>query len=105
MCCPTDLFERTELDLSFEAMDATTFSTFTNAVAQGVLPRLTKLNLRGNLIGAEGAGRLAAVLVQCPSLANLDLCSNDIGAEGAAALFEALKVPSGSLGTLDLRGE
>ena len=47
---------------------------------------LAHLNLGENGIGAEGAGRLAAVLGQCASLAHLDLDYNEIGAEGAGRL-------------------
>ena len=49
-------------------------------------PSLAHLDLRGNSIGDEGAGRLAAVLGQCSSLAHLDLGGNSIGAEGAGRL-------------------
>ena len=52
----------------------------------GQCASLDHLNLRGNGIGAEGAGRLAAVLGQCASLAHLDLYENEIGAEGAGRL-------------------
>jgi len=49
--------------------------------------RITTINLSNARIGAEGAGRLAAVLGQCAaSLAHLDLCANGIGAEGAERL-------------------
>ena len=51
---------------------------------------LIRLNLGGNGIGAERAGRLAAVLGQCPSLAYLDLGGNDIGDEGAGRLAAVL---------------
>jgi len=37
---------------------------------------LAHLDLGYTDIGAEGAGRLAAVLRQCPSLAHLDLSDN-----------------------------
>ena len=36
-------------------------------------PALAHLNLSGNHIGAEGAGRLAQVLAQCPALTHLNL--------------------------------
>ena len=44
--------------------------------------RITAIDLSYAKKGAEGAGRLAAVLGQCASLAHLDLCRNGIGAEG-----------------------
>ena len=43
-----------------------------------------------NLIGDEGAGRLAEVLGQCSALAVLDLGHNGIGAEGAGRLAGGL---------------
>ena len=52
---------------------------------------LAHLNLGENGIGAEGAGRLAAVLGQCASLAHLDLGANGIGAEGAGRLAAVAK--------------
>ena len=48
--------------------------------------RITAIDLSYATIGAEGAGRLAAVLGQCASLAHLDLGYNRIGAEGAGRL-------------------
>ena len=52
------------------------------AAALGQCPSLAHLNLDGNSIGDDGAGRLAA-LGQCPLLAHLDLHGNCIGDEGA----------------------
>ena len=49
----------------------------------GQCASLAHLDLGWNEIGAEGAGRLAAVLGQCASLARLDLGVNGIGDEGA----------------------
>ena len=49
------------------------------------------LDLHGNEIGDEGAGRLAAVLGQCASLAHLNLHANGIGAEGAGRLAAVAK--------------
>ena len=49
----------------------------------GQCASLVHLDLGGNGIGDEGAGRLAAVLGQCASLAHLDLLGNGIGDEGA----------------------
>ena len=49
--------------------------------------RITAINLSNSTIGAEGAGRLAAVLGQCASLAHLDLCYNGIGAACIPALL------------------
>ena len=48
--------------------------------------RITAIDLADCQIKAEGAGRLAAVLGQCPSLAHLNLRDNFIGAEGAGRL-------------------
>ena len=56
----------------------------------GQCASLAHLNLRWNKIGAEGAGRLVAVLGQCASLAHLDLSWNGIGAEGAGRLAAVL---------------
>ena len=64
---------------------------------------LAHLDLRWNKIGAEGAGRLAAVLGQCASLAHLDLHGNEIGAEGAGRLAEVLG-KCASIAHLDLGG-
>ena len=47
---------------------------------------LSHLDLRGNNIGAEGAGRLAGALGECKALSHLDLSSNEIGDEGAGRL-------------------
>ena len=52
--------------------------------------RITTINLSNATIGAEGAGRLAAVLEQCASLAHLDLRRNEIGDEGAGRLAAVL---------------
>jgi len=52
--------------------------------------RITHINLSNATIGAEGAGRLAAVLGQCASLARLNLERNEIGAEGAGMLAAVL---------------
>jgi Ran GTPase-activating protein (RanGAP) involved in mRNA processing and transport len=59
------------------------------------------LDLDNNDIGAQGAGRLAAVLGQCASLAHLDLGNNDIIAEGAGRLAAVLG-QCASLAHLDL---
>ena len=48
--------------------------------------RITAIDLADCEIEAEGAGRLAAALGQCPSLAHLIINSNSIGAEGAGRL-------------------
>ena len=48
--------------------------------------RITAIDLADCQMKAEGAGRLAAVLGQCPSLAHLDLGHTFIGAEGAGRL-------------------
>ena len=56
------------------------------AAVLGQCASLVHLDLAGNEIGAEGAGRLAAVLGQCASLAHLDLGWNEIGDEGAGRL-------------------
>ena len=63
----------------------------TESVEKGILDmttscRITAIDLSSARIGAEGAGRLAAVLGQCPSLAHLDLGGNGIGDEGAGRL-------------------
>ena len=63
--------------------------------------RITTINLSNATIGAEGAGRLAAVLGQCASLAHLDLRGNGIGAEGAGRLAAVLG-QCASLAHLDL---
>ncbi len=52
---------------------------------------LAHLDISINAIGADGTGRLAEVLVQCPALARLDLRHNGdrhnaIGAVGSAKL-------------------
>ena len=60
------------------------------AAVLGQCASLAHLNLRANWIGAEGAGRLAAVLPRCASLAHLDLRSNEIGAEGVGRLAAVL---------------
>ena len=52
----------------------------------GQCSSLATLDLGGNGIGAEGAGRLAGVLGQCSSLATLELGGNDIGDEGIAMI-------------------
>jgi len=52
----------------------------------GQCASLVHLDLGGNRIGAEGAGRLAAGLGQCASLAHLNLYRNGIGDEGAGRL-------------------
>ena len=49
-------------------------------------PALSELDLGGNQIGDQGAGRLAEVLPQCRALSELDLSSNEIGAEAADRL-------------------
>ena len=56
------------------------------AAVLGQCPSLAHLNLGGNFIGDEGAGRLAAVLGQCSSLAHLYLNDNSIGDEVAAKI-------------------
>eukprot|EP00981_Chlorochromonas_danica_P007618 scaffold1829_cov194-Ochromonas_danica.AAC.7 len=53
---------------------------------------LTSLNLRNNLIDAEGALRLSEALKVNASLLLLNLNSNKFGDEGGSALAEALKV-------------
>ena len=60
------------------------------AAVLGQCASLAHLDLQENRIGAEGAGRLAGVLGQCASLARLDLCNNEIGAEGAGRLAAVL---------------
>ena len=65
----------------------------TESVEKGIMDmtrwyRITAIDLSNARIGAEGAGRLAAVLPQCPSLAHLDLGLNEIGAEGAGRIEE-----------------
>ena len=65
--------------------------------------RITVIDLDGCKIEGEGAGRLAAVLGQCPSLAHLDLGFNSIGDEGAGRLAVALGQCL-SLAHLDLGG-
>jgi hypothetical protein len=65
---------------------------------------LAHLNLGYNIIAAEGAGQLAAVLGQCPSLAHLNLrvnvnCIRDEGAGQLAAVLGQYR----SLTHLDLR--
>jgi Ran GTPase-activating protein (RanGAP) involved in mRNA processing and transport len=58
-----------------------------------VLPGCTSLahlDLGQNRIGAEGAGRLAAVLGQCASLAHLNLTGNQIGRHGVERLAAVL---------------
>lgn len=52
--------------------------------------RVTALDLSFLRIGADGTGRLAAVLGQCPSLAHLHLDYNGIGDEGAGWLTKVL---------------
>jgi len=52
--------------------------------------RITTLDLHGDSIGAEGAGRLAKALTSNKSLAELDLWGNDIRDEGAGSLAVAL---------------
>ena len=52
--------------------------------------RITAINLSNAPIGAEGAGGLAAVLAQCASLAHLDLRGNRIRDEGAGRLAAVL---------------
>ena len=54
------------------------------------VPPLAHLNLNGNHIGAEGAGRLAQVLAQCPALTHLNLSGNHMGAEGTRRLAGVL---------------
>jgi len=52
---------------------------------------------RKDLIGAEGAGRLAGALGECKALSHLDLSENGIGDEGAGRLAGELgecKTPS-----------
>jgi Ran GTPase-activating protein (RanGAP) involved in mRNA processing and transport len=53
-------------------------------------PELSLLNLGGNRIGAAGAERLAGVLPQCPALAYLSLGYNRIGDAGAERLAGVL---------------
>jgi Ran GTPase-activating protein (RanGAP) involved in mRNA processing and transport len=56
------------------------------AAVLGQCTSLAHLNFQGNGIGDEGAGRLAAVLGQCRTLAHLILHGNGIGAEGVGRL-------------------
>ena len=53
------------------------------AAVLGQCRSIAHLDLSYNGIGAEGAGLLAVVLGQCPLIAYLDLGHNDIGAEDA----------------------
>ena len=63
------------------------------------LSSLAHLALGRNEIGAEGAGRLAAVLGQCASLAHLDLYYNGIRDEGAGRLAAVAELcPSLTIG-------
>jgi len=48
---------------------------------------IAAVDLSAVSIEAEGAGRLAAMLGQCPSLTHLDLGGNDIGDEGVNYAF------------------
>jgi len=74
----------------------------TESVEKGIVDmtrwcRITAIDLSKAWIGAEGAGRLAAVLPQCPSLAHLHLWGNEIGAQGAEMLAAMpITCPSGS---------
>ena len=61
------------------------------AAVLGQCASLAHLDLCGNSIGDEGVGKLAAVLGQCASLAHLDLGWNEIGAEGAGRLAAVAK--------------
>jgi Ran GTPase-activating protein (RanGAP) involved in mRNA processing and transport len=63
-----------------------------------IIKWITVIDLSQAKIGAEGTGRLAAVLRQCSSLAHLDLCRNRIGDEGAGRLAAVL----GPCASLDL---
>jgi hypothetical protein len=68
----------------------------TESVEKGILDkmrwcRITDIDLSNTRIKAEGAGRLAAVLPQCPSLAHLNHKENGIGAEGAGRLATVLQ--------------
>jgi hypothetical protein len=59
----------------------------------GVLPQcraLAHLNLWGNTIRDKGAESLAGVLAHCPALAHLNLSGNEIGARGAESLAGVL---------------
>ncbi|KAG0077399.1 hypothetical protein BGZ93_003712, partial [Podila epicladia] len=55
---------------------------------------LVTLELRGNMLGDDGAQALSEALKANSSLATLDLRDNEIGSNGAQALSEALKANS-----------
>jgi Ran GTPase-activating protein (RanGAP) involved in mRNA processing and transport len=55
---------------------------------------LTSMNLKGNVIGTEGATEIAEVLKVNSILTYMNLKGNDIGMEGEIAIAEALKVNS-----------
>ena len=57
----------------------------------GECKALAHLDLSFNLIGVEGAGRLAGVLGGCKALAHLDLSGNQIGDEGQGRLAGVLR--------------
>ena len=67
--------------------------------------RITAIDRFNANIKAHGVGRLAAVLGQCASLAHLDLGGNEIGHEGAGRLWLAAVLGQcASLAHLDLGG-
>ena len=76
-----------------------------SALGESTLRRLEYLDLRGNLIGAEGMSTLAVPLRKMPALKCLGLGENNLGAEGVAALVANLgKDDFKELEILDLHG-
>ena len=54
---------------------------------------ISHLDLGGNKIGAEGAGKLARALCECPALSHLNLRSNGIGDEEVGVLGKCFRAP------------
>ncbi|KAL0242734.1 hypothetical protein GEMRC1_005297 [Eukaryota sp. GEM-RC1] len=77
-------------DLEF--LNKTSFSLTIQSSMLNVSHTITRVSLRVNAFGDEGARALADVIKNNVSVTDIDLSENSIGAEGAIALAEALKV-------------
>ena len=64
------------------------------------IPRITKLDLSRNGLGALSMGAMAQLFAACPGLSHLDLSRNELGVAGGSAIAAALA--KSSLRVLDI---